>query len=154
MQVRAASPGSDVSHQSCHPFKHGRLALMHNGHIEGFGQLRRALLGRLTDAAFAGIKGLTDSEHAFALLLSTLKDNGRTTPFPPCELAAAMVAMIATLLTLLVEAGVECGFTSLNFALTDGETTVATRYCDKWPAVPPPSLYFSFWRLSGCFLCI
>jgi hypothetical protein len=55
-----------------------------------------------------------------------------------------MVAMVATLLTLLVEAGVECGFTSLNFALTDGETTVATRYCDKWPAVPPPSLYFSF----------
>ena len=142
--VRAASPGSVVSHENCHPFKHGRLAFMHNGHVEGFAQLRRALLGRLSDSAFASIRGLTDSEHCMALLLSNLADPGRATPFEPAELAAAMVATIAAVLELLSAAGVQEGFTSLNFALTDGATVVATRFCDKWPAVPAPSLYFAF----------
>ena len=139
--VRAASPGSLVSHENCHPFKHGRLAFMHNGHIEGFPLLRRALLARLSDAAFHAVQGLTDSEHAFALLLSQLEDPARATPFAPAELSAALVATIAQLLELLRSAGVTGGFTSLNFALTDGATVVATRFCDQWPRIPPPSLY-------------
>jgi glutamine amidotransferase len=32
----------------------------------------------------------------------------------------------------------------LNFSLTDGETLVATRFCDQSPDIPPPSLYFAF----------
>jgi glutamine amidotransferase len=36
------------------------------------------------------------------------------------------------------------GFTTLNYSLTDGETVIMTRYCDKTPHIPPPSLYFAF----------
>lgn len=142
--VRAASPGSVVSRENCHPFKFGRLSFMHNGHIEAFPQLRRALLGQLKDTAFNAIKGLTDSEHAFALLLSSLPDPGRTTPFSQEELSSAMEHTIAAILSLLAGADIQQGFTSLNFALTDGRTVIATRFCDRWPVIPPPSLYFAF----------
>ena len=32
----------------------------------------------------------------------------------------------------------------MNFSLTDGETVICSRFCDKYPAVPPPSLYFAY----------
>ena len=32
----------------------------------------------------------------------------------------------------------------MNFALTDGDTVVCSRFCDKYPAVAPPSLYFCY----------
>lgn len=142
--VRAASPGSVVSYENCHPFKFGKLVLMHNGHVEGFTKLRRALLGKLTDEAFKCIKGLTDSEHVFALLLSHLQNPGRTSPFAPEELSTAIEATICDILHLLKDADVTGGFTSLNLALTDGVNVVCTRYCDKFPSIPPPSLYFAF----------
>jgi len=55
-----------------------------------------------------------------------------------------MEQTIAAILLLLKEAGVTGGFTSANFAVTDGETVVVTRFCDKFPSIPPPSLYFAF----------
>lgn len=146
--VRAASPGSVVSHENCHPFKFGRLVFMHNGHIEGFSRIRRALVAQLSDEAFANIKGLTDSEHAFALLLTGIHDPGRRGAFAPDELERAIMVVVTKITTLLADAGIVEGFTSCNFALTDGETVVATRFCDKWPAIPPPSLYFCFTTLD------
>jgi glutamine amidotransferase len=142
--VRAASRGSVVSFENTHPFRYGRLAFVHNGHIEGFGPLRRVFSTRLSEEAFSAVKGLTDSEHAFALLLTRLRDCGRAEPFAPAELVAAMRATIADILALLDEAGVVSGFTSLNLAISDGETVIVTRFCDRWPAIPPPSLYFAF----------
>lgn len=142
--VRAASPGSVVSPENCHPFRFGRLVFMHNGHIEEFGKVKRGIAQCFTEAAFQNIKGVTDSEHAFGLIISNLQHPERTTPFKPEELKAALLAAIRKLLQLLSEAGIKGGFTSLNFALTDGETILATRFCDKWPSVPPPSLYFCY----------
>ena len=142
--VRAASRGSVVSFDNTHPFRYGRLAFVHNGHIENFGPLRRVFSARLSEEAFLAVKGLTDSEHAFALLLTRLRDSGRAEPFAPAELVSAMRATIADILALLDEAGVASGFTSLNFCLSDGETVIVTRFCDRWPAIPPPSLYFAF----------
>jgi len=144
--VRAASPGSVVSHENTHPFKCGRLAFMHNGHVEGFAGVRRALLARLDEGAFRRVRGLTDSEHVFALLQTALRAPERAEPFAPGELAAAVAAAVRAVLGLLAAAPPPAagGFTSLNLAVTDGETVVATRFCDQWPATPPPSLYFAF----------
>lgn len=142
--VRAASPGSVISMENCHPFKVGRLAFMHNGHIEAFAsQLRRALLATLHDEAFAGVQGLTDSEVFFALVVMRLREPRRAAAFAPGELAAAVEGAVGAVLAALADAGVSSGFTTLNIALTDGETVVCTRFCDRWPAVPPPSLYFA-----------
>jgi hypothetical protein len=35
-------------------------------------------------------------------------------------------------------------YSTFNFSVTDGETMVVTRFCDKDPNIPPPSLYFAF----------
>ena len=60
--VRAASPGTAVSVSNCHPFASGPFAFMHNGGIGGFPRIRRRLEAGLSEEAFAGIQGTTDSD--------------------------------------------------------------------------------------------
>eukprot|EP00931_Biecheleriopsis_adriatica_P090315 TRINITY_DN64318_c0_g1_i1.p1 TRINITY_DN64318_c0_g1~~TRINITY_DN64318_c0_g1_i1.p1 ORF type:complete len:377 (+),score=62.66 TRINITY_DN64318_c0_g1_i1:72-1202(+) len=152
--VRAASPGSVVNRECCHPFRFGRLLFLHNGHIEDFQVIKRKMLESMTDEALLNIKGVTDSEHAFAMLVSKLKAASRDTEFQPEELESAMKQMIEQVLQLLKDAHVDHGFTSLNFALTDGKTVVATRFCDQYPKVRPPSLYFCYERRSDLDLAL
>ena len=117
---------------------------MHNGHIEGFASFKRAMVNLLTQEAYLNVTGVTDTEHAFALLLSQLRDPGRSSSFSREELEDALDELIRIVAKLQAAAGVTGGFTTLNLALSDGETLVATRYCDKWPETPPPSLYFCY----------
>lgn len=144
--VRAASPGSVVSRQNCHPFRFGRLVFQHNGHIEQFSTIKRRMVAQLTDEAFSSILGNTDSEVMFALIVSNLKDAARSEPFVAEELKGAVSAAIEQVLDLLTGAGIRGGFTTLNMTLTDGRTVVCTRFCDKWPSVAPPSLEFCYER--------
>jgi len=146
--VRAASPGSIVNRENCHPFRFGRLAFQHNGHIEGFKQIKRSMIGLMTNEAFDSVTGGTDSEHMFALIVSYLPDPARASPFPPAELEAAIRKATDKVLELIRGASILNGFTTLNMAVTDGETVVATRFCDKFPQVPPPSLYFCYDRVD------
>ncbi len=67
--VRAASPGLPVSQLNCHPFVWNNLTFMHNGELDGFADMRRKILSRLSDQSFRWIKGSTDSEHIFALFI-------------------------------------------------------------------------------------
>lgn len=153
--VRAASPGMGVHLPNVHPFKAGRLLFCHNGAIQQFHLLRRKLLAQVTDEAFANIKGTTDSEVAFALLLTNLtKDGmGRTSPYLQMEpfghdrLYSAVKRTIRQIEHVLKETGIHDGTdvpSRMNFSLTDGETVVCSRYCDKYPLVAPPSLYFAY----------
>ncbi|EOD31942.1 hypothetical protein EMIHUDRAFT_231191 [Emiliania huxleyi CCMP1516] len=148
MSRRGALPDSrtNTSRADCHPFRFGRLTFMHNGHIEGFASFKRAMVNLLTQEAYLNVTGVTDTEHAFALLLSQLRDPGRSSSFSREELEDALDEMIRIVAKLQAAAGVTGGFTTLNLALSDGETLVATRYCDKWPETPPPSLYFCYDR--------
>ncbi len=78
--VRAATQQTDVMEPNCHPFKRGGIAFMHNGDIGGFRKLRRPLIDSLSDAAYQGIAGSTDSEHFFARLAGrTLEGRGPRT---------------------------------------------------------------------------
>ena len=61
--VRAATPGmSVVSEENCHPFRYGTLLFQHNGHVEGFAQIKRRLLAALRDDVFEWLDGTTDSQ--------------------------------------------------------------------------------------------
>ena len=150
--VRAASPGSVVSRENCHPFKAGRLMYCHNGRIDGFWRIRRQMLEDLTEDAYLCIRGTTDSEVAFGMILSNLEKDGgespftQTKPFGHERLAAAVELTIKQIEKYCSGCSKEfCrGFSTLNFALTDGETVILSRYCDKDPEIPPPSLYFAF----------
>ena len=60
--VRAASEGSVISEQNCHPFRYGRLLFQHNGHIEAFGKIKRRIISTLREDLYTWIEGTTDSE--------------------------------------------------------------------------------------------
>lgn len=150
--VRAASKGSGVSQQNCHPFKAGRLMFCHNGRIDSFIHLRRRYHALLSDEAYLGIRGSTDSEFIFALILTVLSEDGKSkespveqsTPFEHSRLVHALKKTLRMIEDVQAQAGILNGFNTCNFALTDGETMVVTRYCDKSPAIPAPSLYFAY----------
>jgi len=66
--VRRATVG-DPAHENTHPFRHESAALIHNGHVPAFEAVRPRLLDRLSIHHRDSIRGTTDSEHVFALLL-------------------------------------------------------------------------------------
>ena len=147
--VRAASPSSVVSEENCHPFRYGPLLFQHNGHVEGFGRIKRRLMAELRDDIYAWVEGTTDSEACFALVLSLIDAPllASCRRVPAAAMRRAMLGAIALLRQFIVDENITEGFSTFNFALTDGHTVVVTRYCDKAPRIPPPSLYYAF---SSC----
>ena len=140
--VRAATPGSLVEEVNCHPFVNGKLTWMHNGMVQGFRKIRRALLRELKDEAYDAIQGSTDSEHMFGLFLNNLPNpNG---PVTTEEMEAAMFAMFNDFNRLLFEHDIK-EHSYLNFCVSNGRSTIATRYTTN-PRVQPASLYYMFGR--------
>ena len=94
---------------------------MHNGEITGFRQIKRALQQSLSEELFLYPSGYTDSEWAFMLFLSKLKDP-HARKFTHTELKDAMMETISTFNTLIKEAGVVC---SLNNHLMYAEADIS-----------------------------
>lgn len=154
--VRAASPGLAVQQLNCHPFPGGRhtledsrhrgpvvegrqeLMFMHNGSLGGYHDVIRHLREELADEFYFGIRGSTDSEHAFAVVQERLGDDARDPS--TADLANAVREAIAYLEELKVEVGAGEDVTQANFCLTDGESVVATRYASPADA-PAQSLH-------------
>lgn len=142
--VRAASPGLAVHQRNCHPFPGGRhtlddrrdrdpvvegreeLLFMHNGKLGGYRDVVRRLREDLDDEFYFGIKGSTDSEHAFAAIQAELGDAARDPTLD--DLATAVRDTLAYLEGLKHEVGAGDDTTWANFCLSDGERIVATRY--------------------------
>lgn len=123
--VRAASPGLPVQDTNCHPFDHGRFMFMHNGYIENFPRIKRRLQNALSDTAWSAIEGSTDSEHAFSLFLD--KVGGPEAVPTTADLRRALVGTIGHILELEA-AGGKPGALTCNFAVSDGSSTVVSRY--------------------------
>ncbi len=142
--IRAASPGLAVQETNSHPFQHGRFLFMHNGTIKGFRAIRRRLQQSLPDWAWESIHGTTDSEHAFALFLAELgePEAERTT----AELRDTLLAVLRRLTRLVDEAGASTAM-ACNFALTDGRSTVVSRYSREFPN---GSLHYSLGQRYTC----
>ncbi|MCG8420953.1 MAG: class II glutamine amidotransferase [Proteobacteria bacterium] len=120
--VRAATPGLTVTQTNCHPFVHGRYAFMHNGNLAGFMKARQKLLSLLSEAAFAAIRGTSDSEHIFGLFLDRLAERKEDKPVE--RMANALEATLRQLAEI-VPRGDEPS--TLNLAVTDGSNTVVSR---------------------------
>ena len=69
--VRKATCG-ELSILNCHPFQHGRWVFAHNGTCYGFDGFRERLIGEIRPSLRAHLRGQTDSEVLFLLLLSQL----------------------------------------------------------------------------------
>ncbi len=131
--VRSATPGFGLDQSNCQPFSHGRLSFMHNGFIEKSRDgLLRKIREILRDEYYRLIRGSTDSEHIFALVLNFLHGQEQT----PQAYATAIRHTVAQLLAWTRGQAVHIG---LNLVLSDGMHMVALRFANTSPA---PSLYY------------
>ncbi|KAK9453405.1 nucleophile aminohydrolase [Dipodascopsis uninucleata] len=149
--VRASTSGV-LSETNCHPFVYGSLMFMHNGQIANFSSIKRKFVIQMSDKFFCSIQGGTDSEWVFALFLDTLEkltgidptitvlpdtncsdQNTKRSLFTHTQLREAMLKTIAYIKdwTSNLEVVREASYKEpslLNFALTDGNTVIVTRY--------------------------
>jgi len=139
--VRAAGPGASVHQYNCHPFVRGRYMFMHNGDVAEFKSIRRKLLGHLRDDLFDQISGTTDSELVFSLILNELPS-----VYEKCEPKTLEKAVFKAI-CIIIKAN-KGQANSINIALTDGETIIATRYRNS-SHEEPPSLYFHLGPMPG-----
>jgi predicted glutamine amidotransferase len=65
-----ATTGTAIQETNCHPFRHGRWLMVHNGVISGFHEMRRELMLEIAPELFANVEGSTDSEVLFHLALT------------------------------------------------------------------------------------
>ena len=147
---------ADIAVQNVHPFQFAGvpLTLAHNGDLTRFADMK-PLLARHVKPEFARqIRGSTDSEWIYAVLISQLKDP--CTPPSGGELHEA----VARALEILRDARAELGIATashVNLFITDGTQLAAARYCFDFGCYPhdpaefgPGYLnYYSLWYTAG-----
>lgn len=134
--VRAASIGG-VNTYNCHPFIYKSWMFMHNGQIHNFLAIKRAIIQLLDDDIYHWIRGGTDTEHFFALLLQLGKNKDLSKSSAVVELLFTALTIVAD---LIKQAGI-AGPSYYNMCLSDGKRLFATRYCtDK--TIEPESLHY------------
>ena len=116
-----ASTGSPVQQTNCHPFRHGRWLMMHNGFIGGLSQVRRDLVLAVDPSLFPEIEGTTDTELLFHLALTHGLEED-----PP----AAMARAVGLVEAIGRRRGVQFPI-QMTVATTDGDTTWAFRYSSE-----------------------
>jgi glutamine amidotransferase len=116
-----ASTGSPVQQTNCHPFRHGRWLLAHNGFIGGLDLVRRDLAMAVDPSLFPEIEGTTDTELLFHLALTYgLEDD----PPTAMERAVGLVEAIGR------HRGVRYPI-QMTVVTTDGDTMWAFRYSSE-----------------------
>ena len=124
----AYSTQVEISKQNVHPFQFEGipLALAHNGDLARFPEMRAALAPHIRPELGRRIRGTTDSEWMYALLLSQLEDP--TLAPSPAALVAAIRSMLAILRAERERLGIDTS-SSVNLFVTDGRQVAAVRYC-------------------------
>lgn len=144
--VRAATQSLSVSEANCHPFKWKNYAFMHNGDIGGFPKIRRKILAGLSDDIFSQIRGTTDSEHFFAMLLEELLKRPQMESFD--RMATSMMAAIRKVVNLMREESPD-DHAYMNMVVTDGSIALAVRFTTDVPE-HADSLYLNLGRKYVC----
>ncbi|MEH2288636.1 ergothioneine biosynthesis protein EgtC [Nostoc sp.] len=131
--TRLAGIGEPLDISNCQPFRNGKLLFVHNGGISNFQQiLYRPIRDRLSDSTYHLIKGLTDSEHIFALFVEMWQSSFDST------LLSALSSTLQTLTDLAQK--FDTSF-STNIIVSDGQALAAVRYAYGTEA---PTLYWSY----------
>jgi glutamine amidotransferase len=129
--ARLAGIGESLDISNCQPFRSGKLLFVHNGEISNFKQtLYRPIRDSLCDSTYHLIKGMTDSEHIFALLVEMWQSS------PDSTLLSALRATLQRLTDLAQK--YDTSF-SANIIVSDGQALAAVRYAYDMQA---PTLYW------------
>jgi len=146
-----------VGEQNLHPFRYRGmpLALAHNGHLAEFDRMRFALLASIRPEIQRLIRGNTDSEWIYAVLLSQLDDPGA--PQSGEAIVAALERTLAILRAVRREHNIAVS-SPVNLFITDGATIVATRFTFDYGCYDPRDVagirstshrYLDMWYTTG-----
>jgi glutamine amidotransferase len=128
--LRKATQG-ELSTINTHPFQYGHWVFAHNGNIEGFADIREALLDKIPPVLRRFILGTTDSEVLFYLILGKMAQRCELhrPGFPLADIAESVREAVAEITAL---AGPVCEDNSgpptrtyLTFVLTNGHAMLA-----------------------------
>lgn len=119
--VRLASVGT-VDEANSHPFVARGLAFMHNGTVHDFKARRGLLEAELHSQWRTGIRGQTDSEACFALMLSYLEGIAQ----PSTEQLVGALLRVVRRVSELYDVPGETP-SALTFVVSDGDRVVSIR---------------------------
>ncbi|MGD1908020.1 MAG: ergothioneine biosynthesis protein EgtC [Leptolyngbyaceae cyanobacterium] len=129
--VRSATPGQGLDISNCQPFQSGQLLFTHNGYINHFRDtLYRSMGQTMGDRAYGQVRGSTDSEHIWGLVLSELEWQ------PDLPLENALEQALTTLVKLAHQH--KTSFAA-NILISNGDRLVGCRFATDGPA---PTLYW------------
>lgn len=118
----------DISLQNVHPFQFPGvlLAMAHNGDLARMNEMKPLLVPYVNPKYLAYIRGTTDSEWIYALIVSALPDpNVRPSRE---ELLSAIERTLAIIRSVRSQLGINVS-SSVNLFMTDGAQLAAVRYC-------------------------
>jgi glutamine amidotransferase len=146
----------EISTQNVHPFQFAGVPLVmaHNGDLARFAEMKTLLLPHIKPEFAAQIRGTTDSEWMYAVLVSRLKDpHARPTTD---ELHNAVEQMLEIVREVRAKLGIALA-SPVNLFLTDGTQLAAVRYTFDFGCYPqepaeflPGHLaYYTLWYTVG-----
>lgn len=156
--VSYGAHGSTVGSHNLHPFRYEgfRLAMAHNGDLARFGEMKFDLLPHMRPEIAARIRGTTDSEWIYALLMSQFADP--THDLEAENITEAVERTLSILRSAREKRGIDIS-SSVNLFLCDGNDLVATRFTFDFGCYPENvnlanfkylSLWYTFGRDYGC----
>jgi glutamine amidotransferase len=125
--VRGVVGRAITSPQNLHPFlfEDAGFVMAHNGHLRSFDEMRYDLLDHVPATISRQIKGTTDSEWIYAMLLAQLGD--RAAAPSAQELVEATVAVLEILRDVRARNRIET-CSPINLFMATGDALVATRF--------------------------
>lgn len=146
----------EIAPHNVHPFQFAGvpLTLAHNGDLARFAEMKPLLMPHVKPQFAAQIRGTTDSEWIYALVVSALED-------PHAHAAAAELhRAVEQAFGVLREVRARLGIATaspVNLFITDGTRLAAARYCfdfghyptDPAEFVPGHLSYYSLWYTAG-----
>lgn len=140
--IRAATEGS-ITEDNSHPFQYEKFLMMHNGGIPQFQRIKRRLLALLDDEIFLWIKGQTDSEHVFALLMQHIKEmRDAVSHLTENHIKQCFQKTFDVVQQLKKDVGTGDEVSNFNMMVTSGRRIFGTRYSSN-PEKETRTLYYS-----------
>lgn len=131
----AYNPRVTVGEQNLHPFQFAgtKLALAHNGDLYQFDRMKLALIAHVKPEIAVQVRGNTDSEWIYALLLSQLADP--TARLDAREILRAVDKSLRIIRRVREDHGIQTS-SSVNLFIGDGRTIIAVRFTFDFGCYP------------------
>ncbi|HEX6266751.1 MAG TPA: class II glutamine amidotransferase [Burkholderiales bacterium] len=146
----------EIAAQNVHPFQFPGvpLVLAHNGELARFADMKPVLARHVKPELARHIRGTTDSEWIYALVVSQLENPGARPSAG--ELHDAVAGALEAIAKARAELGIRIA-SPVNLFLSDGTQLAAVRYCFDFGCYPQDPAefvaghfsYYSLWYTAG-----